>query len=227
MGNGYLNKLPKSYSARAKYIKILQAGQSEKDGLCEKDLVVTAKALSALRILDSHLTAVPESIQKYKTTEGLEEFSNSLPWQSKPDTASKKFCALFSLLYETNSLTYEELCGFIAAMHDYTDGDTGLIRSGYIDFHHVKPAKYLIGFLWYLTVLEYTHFPIRYPSRTIDTCIQMYDREYLSKPSIFTAYEWFAWVYCLSRTMRQTGYRYDDCKKRLLEFGEAFLRISA
>lgn len=217
-----LNKLPKSYSARTKYVKLLQSMQGERSGLCRQGVPETAQVLSALSLLDAQLEFPPTSVLKYNDARKLDEFSDSLDWHSDPNTAAGELFSAFTLLYCSDLLTYDDVDGFIQMLYGYTDGDTGLIRSSYIDYHHTSPFFYLEGFFRYLMVLEYTHSPIHYPSRTLDTCIQFYDREYMPKLSTDTAYENLVWVYCISRTMRQTGYRYNDCKKRLAEYEERF-----
>ncbi len=209
-----LDKLPKSYSARAKYIKLLQSASA-------KEPSQAAHTASALDILASHSDYVPDNISKYTT----DKFFSSLPWLKEPDKASMLLCSVFSLLYRTSEFTYDEYEKFINTMHSFTDGDTGLIRSGFIDYRRTEPMLYMKGFFYYLVILEYTHSPIRYPSRTIDTCIQFYDRGHLPEPCADKLLECLSWVYCTSRTMRQTGYRYNDCKKRLLEFEEKFCKF--
>lgn len=217
-----IDKLPKSSSARSKYVKLLQSLQGEKSGLCRNGVSETASVLSALSLLDSKFEFQPASILKHKGSEQLESLSNSLPWHDAPTDAAKELCSVFAILYHSDLLTYDEIDSFIQMLYNDTDGDTGLIRNTYIDYRNTEPLRYLKAFFRYLMILEHTHSPIRYPARTIDTCIQFYDRKYIPKLSCNTSYSSLVWVYCTARTMKYTGYRYDDCKKRLLEFEKEF-----
>lgn len=223
-----LNKLPKSTSARSKYIKLLQSLQGEKSGLCKHGVSEAAQILSVLNLLDAKFEFPPSAVLEYKDARKLDEYSNSLPWMQLPDKAAKDFCSVFALLYLSDSLTYEEYDYFITnSLFNYTDADTGFIRSGFIDYHQTEPMRYLKGFFIYMMILEYTHSALRYPARTIDSCIQCYDRGCFEKFNLDNAYDGLVWTYSVSRTMRRTGYRYEDCKKRLLEFEQKFANFIA
>lgn len=223
-----LNKLPKTSSVRAKYIKLMQSMQGEKSGLCRRGAPEAAQILSVLNLLEAKFEFPPSAVLEYKDTHKLDEFSNSLPWRQLPDKAAKELCSVFSLLYISDLLTFEEYDYFITEkLFNYADSDTGLIRSGFIDYRTAEPMRYLKGFFIYMMVLEYTHSALRYPARAIDSCIQCYDRGALSEFSLDTAYDSLVWVYSTSRTMRRTGYRYDDCKKRLIEFEGKFAEYIA
>ena len=67
--------------------------------------------------------------------------------------------------------------------------------------------------------------PVRYPDKIIDTCLYMY-RETGTPSGKFGRMIGFIevdWIYSITRSMRQTPHRFEECKKTLLEFAESYI----
>ena len=90
--------------------------------------------------------------------------------------------------------------------------------------HEVPDFSYMAGGFHYMFNHEYAHMPLRYPEKIIDCCINMYDKKQLipgfGKSADFINIDW---IYCLTRSARQTTYRYAEVYDRLENFAESYL----
>lgn len=221
-----LNVLPKSYSGRAKYIKALQALQNPETGMFTDEeydsFYTTAYCTAALELLDSHPVYPLSEMLALKEPDKLVEFMENQPWSSEPLMASHRIASLYSALTLTGCADSEWQKAYFSWLHNNTDGDTGLIRSGFINYRKTPPFRYLSGTVRYMFGFEYRHLPMRYPARIIDTCIQFYDRKVSPDFGKKCGFEEMDWVYCMNRSMRRTDYRYKDCKARLKELESVY-----
>lgn len=217
-----LNALPKSYSGRTKYIKALQSLQNPETGMFTDDehdpFYTTAYCTAALELLDSHPVYPLTEMLGLKEPDKLVEFMENQQWSSEPLLTSHRVAALYAALTAVGAADSAWQEEYFSWLRSNTDGDTGLIRNGFINYRKTPPFKYLSATVRYMFGFEYRHLPMRYPARIIDTCIQFYDRKVSPDFGAKPGFEEMDWVYCLNRSMRQTDYRYKDCKARLKEF---------
>ncbi|MGM0401345.1 MAG: hypothetical protein ACQEQT_08615, partial [Chloroflexota bacterium] len=61
-----------------------------------------------------------------------------------------------------------------------------------------------------------------YPEAMVDSCLDIWNRQLypLGKRVGFAEIDW---IYCLTRSRRQTGYRFDDCQEALIQFAECYV----
>lgn len=221
-----LNKLPKSYSARSKYIKIIQALQNPDTGLfhnnSDDDYYFTAYCAAALELLNARTLYPIKEMEVLADTKPFMDFVKEQPWSREPQTAAYRTSAVHASLSSCESETFAFKKTYFNWLWEHTDGDTGLIRRGFIDYRRIQPFLYLAGMFYYVLTLEFEHMPIRYPARTIDTCIQLYDRGLSTGFENDALTEALSWIYCTSRAMRQTDYRFRDCKSRMVKFEKTY-----
>lgn len=223
-----LNKLPKSCDERDKYISAIQSLQNPETGMFEESthdpFHTTAYCITVLAILGSYPKYPLSDMLKLKDMGSMTEFMSNQPWSKEPCLTSHRISGLYASLELTDNIDDELRKSYFQWLWDNTDGDTGLIRCGFINYHKTQPFNYLAGTFSYMFNFEYWHLPIRYPARIIDTCIQFYDNRVNSMFGKKNSFEELGWVYCINRAMRQTDYRYKDCKERLKNFEKEYLK---
>ena len=109
---------------------------------------------------------------------------------------------------------------------DEADEETGLWRKDCIKDSTQKMYHHMASTFHYLFNHEYMHKPLRYPDKLIDSCLKMYYENDIDLGDRFfdvVSFIQVDFVYCLSRAMRQTAHRFDECKKVLKDFADRFI----
>jgi hypothetical protein len=221
-----LDKLPKSYDIRKKYIETIQSLQNPETGFFNENthdpFHTTAYCITTLKLLDAYPIYPLTNMMKLKDKNVLTDFMENQPWSEDPCLTSHRIAGLYASLETTGNVDNEWQENYFRWLWNNTDGDTGLIRQGFINYYKIPPFQYLVGSFSYMLNFEYCRLPMRFPARMIDTCIQFYDNNVNSTLGNKISFEELNWVYCINRSMRQTDYRYKDCKERLKKFEDSY-----
>lgn len=221
-----LNKLPERHSERIKLAQAIQALQNPQTGLFSEGthdpFHTTAHCIAALELLDAHLLHPLTDMLPLTEHDKLMEFMEKQPWEEEPCLTSHRVAALYAALVINGDADDEWQDAYFKWLWDNTDENTGLLRTGHIDYGKTQPFQYLVGTFHYMFNFEYKHLPMNYPKPMIDTCIQFYDDSVNPTFGKKAAFEEMDWIYCINRAMRQTDYRYKDCKERLKRFEKEY-----
>lgn len=112
---------------------------------------------------------------------------------------------------------------YFAWLWEEADPETGFWRKGRVGNGDAGETNsffpHLAGSFHYLFNHEYAHRPLHYPSAMIDTCLEIERSGQFALGSRISFAE-IDWVYCLTRAVRQSGYRFTDVRTALLTFSE-------
>lgn len=214
---------------REKWIKTLQNMQNPETGMfveaTHQTLHTTAHCIAALELFDAQPQY--EITKKYRSVESLYELLDNLDWENHPWTESHNGAGIFAIMNITGNASEEWNDAYFKWLWDETDEETGLFGKSAMQNRGVKYFEYMAGTFHYLFNHEYAKMPLRYPEKLIDICLWMYENiesgelgtNFLNK----IAFIQVDWVYCITRALRQCGYRYDDCMRALEDFAEKYI----
>lgn len=212
---------------RENWIKTLQNMQNPKTGMfveaTHQTLHTTAHCIAALELFDAQPKY--EITKQYRSVESLYELLDNLDWEKHPWTESHNGAGIFAIMNITGNASEEWNDAYFRWLWEHTDAEMGMI--GNPGKRGVKNFEYMAGTFHYLFNLEYAKMPLRYPEKLIDICLWMYENiengelgsNFLDK----IAFIQVDWVYCITRALRQCGYRYDDCMKALEDFAGKYI----
>lgn len=222
-----IGDFPGDADKREKWIKTLQNMQNSETGMfveaTHQTLHTTAHCIAALELFDAQPKY--EITKQYRSVESLYELLDNLDWEKHPWTESHNGAGIFAIMNITGNVSEEWNDAYFRWLWEHTDAEMGMI--GNPGKRGVKNFEYMAGTFHYLFNLEYAKMPLRYPEKLIDICLWMYENiengelgsNFLDK----IAFIQVDWVYCITRALRQCGYRYDDCMKALEDFAGKYI----
>jgi len=225
-----IGEFPKDFKERACWIENLQKLQDPETGYFFNEthfpMHTTAHCLAALELFDIGPRYSLTALEPYKTREGLYELLESLRWKDSPWDNSHIGAGIYAAWNLAGHATPEWNEWYFEWMKNECDPYTGLWRKGCADIDHPKIYAHMAGTFHYLFNHEHAKRPHPYPERLIDTCLNMYDRFCFRKGfGEDVGFLEVDWVYCITRALRQSGYRYEDCVKAIRHFAENYLEI--
>lgn len=223
-----IGDFPGENEKREKWIEALQNMQNPNNGMyteaTHQILHTTAHCIAALELFDALPLYEVKGVEKYATVDGLHNLLNNLDWKNKPWTESHNGAGIFAIMNITGMADEKWNEAYFEWLWNETDPKTGLFGKSASD---VKYFNYMAGTFHYLFNHEYAKMPLRYPERLIDICLWMYENiesgelgsDFLNK----IAFIQVDWVYCITRALRQCGYRYNDCIRALEDFAQKYI----
>jgi hypothetical protein len=186
-------------------------------------LHTTGHVLGALELLETRPSYCLAALDAQATPAALEAFLEGLDWVWNPWRESHKGAGLYAARLLAGEASAAWVARYFAWLWEEADPETGLWRRGRITeggdallFHH------LAGSFHYLFNHEHARRPLRYPARVVDSCLRIL-REDLFPPLCRTVgYAELDWIYCLSRSSRQSGHRLTEAQRALAELGERY-----
>jgi hypothetical protein len=186
-------------------------------------LHTTAHVLGALDLLEAGPSYRLSALDAQATPAALEAFLESLDWVWSPWREAHKGAGLYAARVLAGEASAPWVARYFAWLWEEADPETGLWRRGRIAeggdallFHH------LAGSFHYLFNHEHAQRPLRYPERVVDSCLRIL-REDLFPPLCHTVgYAELDWIYCLSRSSRQSGHRLTEARHALAEVGDRY-----
>lgn len=223
-----IGAFPRDFDERKAWIETLQGMQDAETGLymegSHAHLHCTAHCLAALELFDAGNVHPLRALDEYRTKEGLYKFLEEIPWKKNPWIGAHKGAGLYAAMNLAGEATAEWNNWYFDWLWEEADPDTGLWRKGCTD----RLYSSMGSSFHYLFNVEYARMPIRYPDKMIDTCLKLYkeDMMYSQYTGFFGRRLGFTeadWVYCISRSLRQCGHRFEECVETVCEFADGYL----
>jgi hypothetical protein len=221
-----IGRFPRSPEERRGWVETLQDLQDPDDGLFHEathhPIHTTAHCLAALELFDAGPRQPLTGLGKLLDPDATERFLDELDWRDKPWTESHRGAGLWASLLLSGEAAPEWQERYFAWLWEEADPRTGLFRRGCIPEPpdgDILLFPHLAGTFHYLFNLQHARRPLRYPQALIDTCLDIQRRE-LFPLSSFVGFAEIDWVYCVTRSLRQSGHRFEECRKALLAFAE-------
>lgn len=225
-----INKFPQAPDERKAFADTLIDMQYPDTGLFTEathhTIHTTAHCTSALELLDKNPKYKCKALNKYTTKEGLYDLlENEVNWQN-PWPQSHKGAGILPSLVNTNMVSLDWKDWYFDWMWNHSDPENGFFFFG--EKKEAPLYQYMAGGFHYIFNHEAEHRPLRYPKKIIDSCIFL--MENAGKPEFGNMITRCTFididvVYCLSRAMRQTPYRFYDGKKALEAYAEKYIKL--
>jgi len=178
----------------------------------------TAHCIAALELFGAKPAHPLTALLPLGARAELEAFLDQLDWSWNPWGASHRGAGLYAALVLAGEVGDEWQQWYFDWLWHEADESTGLWRRGAIDaggdalrFHH------LAGTFHYLFNHEYARRPLPHPARLIDTCLDIRARR-LFPLGRMVGFAEIDWIYCLTRSLRQCGHRFAECRQALIDF---------
>ncbi len=226
-----IGEFPSDPEERASWVEILQNMQDEKTGLFTEAthhyIHTTAHCSAALELFDAKPKYPYHDLEIYKKKNALYNLLDNLGWNDNPWRDSHQGAGVYAAFANAGQVTPEWKKWYFDWFWENADETTGFWKKG-CGFN--RPMFfYMAGGFHYFFNHEHAHMPMRYPDKIIDSTLEMYYDNSISYDNIqFGTKAGFIeidWIYCLTRSMRQTTHRFEECKKALLEFTDTFIKF--
>lgn len=221
-------------------IAALQSMQDPETGLYSEKTHhpyhTVAHCTAALELFDAKPLYPIKEFHKYLDRDELFRFLNEdTRWATNPWRDSHLGAGVYAALVNSDEITPEFSRNYFEWFRENCDPVTGFWTKGVADKAPCVGStmqvdgqavlfQYMAAGFHYLFNHEYAKQPLPYPEKVIDSCIKLYKENGL--PSTFGMYCGFLeidWVYCLTRALRQTKYRYEEAIECLEDFAEKFV----
>ncbi|MBR2339641.1 MAG: hypothetical protein IKA74_02275 [Clostridia bacterium] len=225
---------PKDPEERAAQLSVLQSFQDPVSGLFSEPthhpIHTTAHCSASIELFDAKPLYKCHALEKYTQKEGLYELlEQEIDWQN-PWPQSHKGAGILPALTNTDMVGLEWKNWYFDWMWEHSDSETGFIYFSKNGQKKKAPLfEYMAGGFHYFFDHEAEHRPMRYPERVIDSCLKIMEggpKNPMCDILIsFCGFIEIDVVYCLTRAMRQTPYRFHEAKKALEIFAEQYLAM--
>lgn len=215
---------------RQGWIETLQSLQNPQSGLFVESthhpIHTTAHCIAALELFDARPLHPLNELSDLRHPDKMTAFLDNLNWKGSPWTESHKGAGLYAALVLAGEVDLEWQERYFAWLWDQADPQTGFWRKGMVEPVPTGEVStifpHLAGSFHYLFNHEYARKPLRYPAAVIDTCLDLfYQGEYPLGNRI--GFAEIDWVFCITRALRQSGHRFGDARRALLEFSDRFI----
>ncbi len=156
----------------------------------------------------------------------MEAFLDGLDWQARPWSESHQGAGLYVSLVLTGAVSPEWQERYFAWLARENDPDTGFWRRGCVGFAEHSGLRtrfpHLAGSFHYLFNHEYGRQALAHPQALIDTCLELRRSDPYPVGHAIGFAE-IDWVYCLTRALRQSGYRFADVRAALESFTAEYI----
>lgn len=224
-----INEFPKDHKVREGFVKTLQSMQNPETGLFEENthhfIHTTAHCTAALELFDALPLYKFRGFEKLKSPKALEEFLENLNWAEHPWPESHKGAGIYAAMKLNNETDKEWEDTYFKWLWDNADPEFGFWKKGVIGNTSAKMYTYMGSGFHYMFNIEYAKMPIRYPEKIIDTCIDIFNNEDIKNGdgTYNIGFLEIDLMYCINRSLRQSGYRRDDCIGVMRKFAKEFI----
>jgi len=221
-----IGRFPQDALERASWIAVLQSLQDPATGMFEEAthhrIHTTAHCIAALELFDARPLHRLRDLDALKDAAALRKFLQGLNWHGDPWRESHRGAGLFAALVITEEVDLAWQDAYFDWLWHWADPQTGLF--GGTDLPPVAHSgstsmvPHMAGTFHYLFNMEFARRKLRFPARLIDSCLDMLadGRFPLGERIGFAEIDWF---FCVNRSLRQTGYRFDDCQAAMTKLG--------
>lgn len=226
-----IGDFPRDEETRCGFVSILQGMQDPETGLYREathhPVHTTAHCTAALELFDAAPLYPCYAYAHLLEKEALYDYlQNEIRWDTDPWRDSHLGAGLLPIFVNTGmaDLKWKDL--YFDWMWEHSDPETGFIFAG--KEKRAEPHHYMAGGFHYFFNHEAEHRPFRYPERVIDSCLQLMrdgiDGKIETAPMVrYCSFIDIDVVYCLTRAMRKTAHRFDECMKMLAEYEAAYI----
>ena len=233
-----IGEFPKDAAERAEWVRHLQDFQHEDDGLfvegTHHPFHTTAHCIAALELFEERAKYPLKAMEPYLDHDKLRELLDGLDWAENPWTASHQGAGIYAAMVLQGEADLDWQDAYFGWLWDNFDPESGFLRKGCVEpiLHAdsfagplAKPSVFphLASTFHYTFNHEYAHRPLPYPEKMIDTCIRIYRNREWPALGHSVSFAEIDWVYCLTRSLRQCGYRYAEAKQALRDFAAEYL----
>lgn len=219
-------RFPTDEAERRSWIEVLRSLQSPADGLFHESthtaFHTTAHCIAALELFDARPRHPLKGMAPLRNPAAVSAFLNGLDWK-KPWGESHKGAGLYASLILAGEINAEWEEAYFGWLWNEADPQTGFWRRGAVAPMGTSIFQHLAGSFHYLFNQEYARRPLRYPEKMTDSCLQIWkDRSFPALANGVTFAD-IDWVYCLTRSVRQSGHRFKESRTALRSFAQVYI----
>ena len=216
---------PSDPEERKSWIDTLQGLQDPKTGLFTEfthhPIHTTAHCAGALELFDAKPKYPYYDLEKYKEKKNLYALLDGLDW-TNPWPQSHQGAGIYAAFANAGQANREWSEWYFDWMWENASPITGFWKKGFED--KSAPHAQMGGGFHYYFNHEHAHMPVRYPEKIIDSCLDMYYNTKMN--GTFGRMIGFLeadWIYSITRSMRKTPHRFEECKQTLTEFANEYI----
>ena len=232
-----INEFPREEKIRNAHTEVLKSLQDKKTGLFTERthniIHTTAHCTASLELFDTAPTHPMTALEEYSTPEGVTTLLDGLDWENEAWSESHKGAGIYAALKLSGLGGKEWEKAYFNWLWNNADPQYGYWKKGAIGKNTDNLYKFLGGGFHYMFNIEYAKMPLRYPEKIIDTCLELYrenrigndiddwcDRKNFGKQISFLEIDW---IYSITRSLRQCGHRYGECKETIRSFTKNYI----
>ena len=231
-----INWFPEDPAERAQWVTVLRSLQESRSGFFREsthhEIHTTAHCIAALELFDARPAHALDGLAQYREPAAMEAFLEKLDWRNNPWRESHRGAGLYAALVLNREVSIEWQDRYFAWLHANTDTRTGFLRLGMVGpvdqppgIQPPRPAStfpHLAGTFHYLFNQQYARRPTRWPAAMINTCLEIFERNSFPLCNNVGFAE-IDWVFCVTRSLRQSGHRFNDCMRVLEQFCDRYV----
>jgi len=223
-----IGQFPRDPEKRAKWVEALQNMQNPDTGLYTEathhTIHTTAHCLAALELFDAQPKQPLTALMQYLDKEKLEAFLAGLDWLHKPWPQSHQGAGLYASMVITRTAPLEWQKWYFDWLRNQCDPVCGMSPKGKFEEGDAPLFEHMCGWFHYMFNHAYARMPIPHADKLIDSCLDMWNRKELGpRFGEMVGFKEIDWVFCITRACRQTGHRFEECRKALMDFEESYI----
>jgi hypothetical protein len=231
-----LDEMPRDSAERDSWVAAMQQFQNAETGLFEdgshSQLHTTAYVLASLDFFEARAKHPLKALHPLLKKEEMAAFLDKLRWHDEPWLDSQEGAGIYTALLLNRDISREWEDWYFEWLWNEEDPATGFWRKDkplpLNDRDAATPIfHYLGGSFHYLFNVVYAKRPQRYPERAIDTCLTIFNDNHqpLYGESFLAgiSYAEIDWVYYVNRSVRQCGYRFEECQIAMQKAAEKYI----
>lgn len=231
-----INDFPGREESRQNHIRVLQSMQDPESGLFREEthhyIHTTAHCTAALELFDARPLYKFKALEQYTVPEKLVKFLEELDWENQPWPQAHRGAGIYAALKLNEEIDRKWEDTYFEWLWENEDPEFGFWKKGIIGKNKEQLFAAMGGGFHYLFNIEYAKRPLRYPERIIDTCLELYHSKRIGdkicgydneKFGQYVGFLEIDWVYSITRSLRQSGYRREDCLDALKKFSREYV----
>ena len=227
-----IGDFPRDRETRDGFVKILRSMQDPQTGLFTEathhPVHTTAHCMAALELFDAAPLYPCRAYEHLLEKETLYDYlENGIRWRTDPWRDSHLGAGILPIFVNTGVADGKWKDLYFDWMWEHTDPETGFICA--TEEKEAELHQYMAAGFHYFFNHESEHRPFRYPERIVDSCLNLMrdgiDGKIETAPMVrYCSFIDIDVVYCLTRAMRKTPHRFEECVAMLEEYEDAYIQ---